>query len=344
MKKFITILMCLAMVLALAACGSKSETPAGSTTPADSSDSADNTTPADSTASAAEPKAKIGACVMSLSYDFQMKMCDGIQRAAKENGYEAMIYDFNADNEQMLTGLDTLKASNVKALYGLFTAPQAATSFMLDNPEIGVLTQGQQVEGCRAWTVNDYVKLGGQFVEALDKHVQEKNVTGGNIGALWLDNCQNPDNDYYQAKKDIEAQITAWCDAHEGFAYVHSEYYPMDDEDASNMTAQIMNADPDAKFFFCFNNGFGIAAANEIASAVPDTSEYFVFTSEGDDEVLRLIGSGTSPLRACAYANIEESGYNVGMQLINWVENGVMESVPVTKDLIDIDNVADYIK
>lgn len=334
MKKFIAILMCLAMVLALAACGGNAAPAATEAPKAD----------APAAPEAAAPKAKIGACVMSLSYDFQLQMCNGVERAAKEKGYEAMIYDFNADNEQMLTGLDTLKASNVKALYGLFTAPQAASTFMLENPEIGVLTQGQQVEGCQAWTVNDYVKLGEQFVEALDYHVQEKGVTGGNVAALWLDNCQNPDNDYFQAKKDIEAQIIAWCDAHEGFEYKHSEYYPLDDEGAANMTAQIMNADSEAKFFFCFNNGYGIAAANEIASAVADTSEYFVFTSEGDPEVFRLIGSGTSPLRACAYANIEESGYQVGLQLINWVENGTMENVAVAKDLVDIRNVADYAK
>lgn len=318
MKKLIAILLCLAMVFALAACGN------GAATQEDE-------------------KAKIGACVMSLTYDFQLQMCNGIERAAKEKGYEAMIYDFNADNEQMLTGLDTLKASNVKALYGLFTAPQAATSFMLENEDIGVLTQGAPVEGGKAWTVNDYVKLGKQFVEALDYHVKEKGVTEGTVAALWLDNCQNPDNDYYQAKLDIEAEINAWCEAN-GFTYAHSEYYPLDDESAANMTAQIMNADPNAKFFFCFNNGYAISAANEISSAVADTSEYFVFSSEGDDEVFRLIASGTSPMRACAYANIEESGYQVGLQLINWVENGVMENVAVAKDLVDIRNVADYTK
>ena len=45
MKKFIAILMCLAMVLALAACGSKAEAPASSTAPAS------NDAPADTTAS-----------------------------------------------------------------------------------------------------------------------------------------------------------------------------------------------------------------------------------------------------------------------------------------------------
>ena len=318
MKKLIAILLCLVMVFALAACGNTNE-------------------------AKTDEKAKIGACVMSLTYDFQLQMCNGIERAAAENGYEAMIYDFNADNEQMLTGLDTLKASNVKALYGLFTAPEAASSFMLENEDIGVLTQGAPVEGCEAWTVNDYVKLAEQFVDALDYHVKEKGVTSGKVAGLWLEVCQNPDNDYYGAKQDIENVIKEYCEAN-GFEYFPSEYNCKDDEDAANMTAQIMNADPDVKFFFCFNNGYGIAAANEIASAVADPSEYFVFSSEGDAETFRLIASGTSPMRACAYANIEESGYQVGLQLINWVENGVMESVAVAKDLVDIRNVADYIE
>lgn len=316
MKKFTAILLTLILIVTLAACSNTAN-------------------------SNGDGKAKIGACVMSLTYDFQLQMCNGIQRAAEENGYEAMIYDFNADNEQMLTGLDTLKSSNVKALYGLFNAPAAASDFMNSNTDIGVLTQGAQVDGCKAWTVNDYIKLAEQFTEALEYHVTENGITAGKVAALWLDVCQNPDSDYYGAKQDIENVITTWCNEN-GFEYFPSEYYCTDDEDASNMTAQIMNADPDVKFIFCFNNGFGIAAANEIASATADSSEYFVFSSEGDAETFRLIASGTSPMRACAYANIEESGYQVGLQLINWVENGVMENVAVAKDLVDIRNVADY--
>ena len=67
-----------------------------------------------------------------------------------------------------------------------------------------------------------------------------------------------------------------------------SEFYPKDDEEAANMTTQILNATPDVKFFFCFNNGFAIAAANEITAAVPDVSDYLVFSSEGDEESFRL--------------------------------------------------------
>ena len=41
--------------------------------------------------------------------------------------------------------------------------------------------------------------------------------------------------------------------------------------------------------------------------------------------------------------DIEASGYEVGKQLINWVENGKLENVVVSKDLVDSSNVKDYL-
>lgn len=183
--------------------------------------------------------------------------------------------------------------------------------------------------------------MANQFVESLDRYVTEKGITKGDIAALWLETCENEDSDYYDAKEDIKAVIEQWCEGKD-FNFV-SEFYPKDDEEAANMTAQILNATPDVKFFFCFNNGYAIAAANEIGAAVSDASDYFVFSSEGDPESFRLIDSGTSAYRACAYMDIEASGYEVGKQLINWVENGKLENVVVSKDLVDSSNVKDYL-
>ena len=39
----------------------------------------------------ADEKAKIGMCAASLSFDFQLKMSQGIERAAKEAGYEYVV-------------------------------------------------------------------------------------------------------------------------------------------------------------------------------------------------------------------------------------------------------------
>lgn len=334
MKKILAIVLSAVMALSLAACsGSSSSASAAASSAAPA---------ASSTEAASGAKKKIGMCAMSLAFDFQIQMSNGIERAAKENGYEYMVYDYNGDSEKMLSGLETLAASDVGAMYGLFAAPESATDFMKSNPDLGVLTQGEIVEGAQACTENDYIALADQFVEALDSYVTEKGITTGDIAALWLETCENEDSDYYAAKEDIKAVIEKWCEGKD-FNFV-SEFYPKDDEEASNMTAQILNATPNVKFFFCFNNGYAIAAANEISSAVADAGDYFVFSSEGDAESFRLIADGTSPYRACAYMDIEASGYEVGLQLINWVENGTMENVIVSKDLVNSSNVQDYLK
>lgn len=333
MKKLIAILLSLIMILGLSACGGAeipvADTPAADATGADAS--TDNT-----------EKAKIGTLLPSLSFDFQLQMHNGVKRAAEEKGYEYVSYDYNFDGELMLTGLDTMKASNVKGMYAIYLAPESASDFMKSNPDIGVLHQGAMVDGCQACTVNDYVMLGEQFVEAMDRFVTENNITSGEIGALWLETCENQDSEYYTAKEEIKAVIGEWCEGKD-FTFT-VEMYPADDETAANYTAQILNSNPDLKMLFCFNNGYAITAANEISASVPNTDEYFVFSSEGDPESFRLIESGSSPYRACAYADIEESGYQVGLQLINWIENGVLEDVTVTKVLVDSANVADFIQ
>ena len=292
----------------------------------------------------ADEKGKIGMCAASLSFDFQLKMSNGIERAAKEAGYEYVVYDYNFDNENMLSGLDVLKASGVKGMYGLFLSGETATPFMKENPDIGVLTQGAVVDGAKACTQEDYVKMGENFVAALDAYVTEKGITSGEIGALWLELCQNEDNEYYGAKEQIKDVIKAWCEG-KAFTFNESaEFYPPDDETAANDTAQILNAYPNLTFLFCFNNGYAIAAANEISSARPNTDNYFVFSSEGDEETFRLIQSGTSPLRGCTYMDIEASGYEVGKHLIDWIENGNLVNVIVNRELVDARNISEYSK
>lgn len=337
MKRIVSTILAGVMMLSLAACsgGSSSSSAApASSTPASAAPSA--------SAPASGSKGTIGMCAMSLGFDFQIQMSNGIQRAADDAGYKYMVYDYNSDAENMLSGLETLASSGVGAMYGLFMAPESATSFMKEHSDIGVLTQGEVVDGAQACTENDYVALANQFIEALEAYTTENNITEGDIAALWLTTCENEDSDYYTAKEEMKEVINKWCEG-KNFQFV-SEFYPNDDEEASNFTTQILNATPNVKFLFCFNNGYAIAAANEITSAVPDPSDYFVFSSEGDEESFRLIASGTSPYRACAYMNIEESGYAVGQQLINWVENGTMENVIVSKDLVDAHNVQDYLK
>lgn len=342
MKKIVSVMLCLVMVLSMAGCGSKEDVKPESTSEETIAEPIAEPTeaPESEEAQAEKEKGKIGGCLASLALDFQVQMSNGIQRAADEAGYEYMPYDYNADSEGMVSGIETLMASGVTAYYGLFLAPETASDLMNANPEIGVLTQGEIVNGAKACTEEDWEALAEKFVDALDYFVKENDITEGDVAALWLTPCEVEDSDYYRAREEIMEVFNAYL-KDTNFEFV-ADYYTNDAEEASNMTTSILNGYPDVRFIFCFNNDTAIACANEIASAKSDVSDYFVFSSEGDDETFRLITDENSPLRACTYMDIEESGYQVGLQLINWDQNGVMENVLVERNLVDIRNIAEF--
>lgn len=337
MKKFLAPVLAFGFAAFLSGCGGEAESVTQAEPQSETTADTQSVSPSD-----VQTKGAIGMCAASLGFDFQLQMSNGIERAAKEFGYDYKVYDYNFDAENMVSGMETLVSSGVGAYYGLFTAPDSAISNMKENPDVGVLTQGEVVDGAQAGTMNDYIALAKNFIDALDYYVTENNIEKGDIAGLWLVSCESKDSDYYTAKEDMKKIILEYCES-KGFNYA-SDYYPNDDEEASNITAQILNATPEVRFIFCFNNGFAISATNEISSAVMDAKDYFVFSSEGDDESFRLINDAASPYRGCAYMDIEESGYQVGLQLINWMENKEMENVIVEKSLVDSRNVAEYMK
>lgn len=347
MKKIMTVFAAMGVAAALTACSLEGPGSSGTTTAAGTTENSGAAAADGDSASSAEDTGKsdktgkIGMLAGSLGYDFQLQMNNGIKRAADEHGYEYMVYDYNFDAEAMLTGMDVLASSGVGAYYALYASPESAASFIAEHKDIGVLTQGVPVEGGKAQTRNDYKQLANQFIGSLDSYVKEQGITEGEIGAFWLDICENEDSEYYTAKEEMKKIISQWGEEN-GFVFT-AEFFPKDDEAAANYTAQLLNGQPNVTFIFAFNNGFAIAASNEIAAAKTDTSDYFVFSSEGDAETFRLINDVSNPLRGCAYMNIEQSGYHVGIQLINWIENGAMEDVVNSKELVDSRNVAGYL-
>jgi len=329
MKKALLIVLSLVMILSLAACGD-AETPA-----ADSSVITETDNTADAVATG-----KIGALLPSLSFDFQAQMAAGVKRAAEEYGYEYQEIDYNFDAELEASGIETMVASGVQAYYGIFMSAVSDNEMLKANPEIGVISQAMDVDA-NAFIVNDYQALGEQFVDSLDYFLSENDAEPGDMAAIWLTACEVEDSDFHKAMMTIKAVMEPYCET-KGIDYV-SDQFAETDEDASNIAEQLMNANPDLKYVFCFNNGYALATANEISAATSDTSGYFVFSSEGDAESFRMIAANDSPYRGCAYQDIEASGYATGLQLINWIENGEIEDVIAERSLVDARNVEEYL-
>ena len=339
MKKVLVIVVSLLMVFSMAACSSNNNAPADEnlqpeTNPSSSAEA--TPVPADDGS-----KGKIGVLLPSLSMDFQAQMAAGVQRAADEFGYEYQEIDYNFDPELEASGIETLVASGIQAYYGIFISAEADSAKIKENPEIGTISQAMDVDA-NAFIVNDYQALGEQYIDSLEYFRTENSLEDGDMACIWLTACEVEDSDFYKAMMTMKDIFVPYCEEN-GINYV-SDQFAENDEDAANITEQLLNAYPDLRYVFCFNNGYALVASNEISAAVKDTNDYFVFSSEGDAESFRMISSNDSPYRGCAYQDIEASGYQTGLQLINWTENGEMEDVIAERALVDIRNVGDYLK
>ncbi|GHT81051.1 hypothetical protein FACS1894130_12720 [Spirochaetia bacterium] len=325
MKRFFSVLLIMALVITVMGC-SKQESAGGSA----------------GSRGASKANTKIGVLLPDLGYDFQTKMAAGVKRAADTAGYGFQAIDYNFDSELQLTGMETLAASGVMGYYAIFMNTSEANDNILKSyPKIGVISQVPNVD-TQAFIRDDYPAIAEQCIQCLDDFRKKNNLKGGDMAALWLTNSQIEDTQDYETKMILRNIFTAYCEK-EGLKFV-SDQYPTDEEEASNVIAQLMNAYPDLRYIFCFNNGFAIAASNEISSAVSDVSKYFVFASEGDDESFRLIAATNSPYRGLSYNDIEATGYETGEQLIRWIEKGAIEDVYVSRLLVNSDNITQFVK
>lgn len=322
MKKLLCLFTAMTMVFALAACGNGGADQPGSAAPD-------------------AEKAKLGIVVPDLNNAFCSQMAGGIERAAAENGYEVVTVKSNADPEADVASIENMDASGVKAYYGLHIGVDSIGDLLKNQyPQIGCLTQ-TTFDGEAAHVVEDYHNIAVIFCESLDAFIEEKGMESVEICGIWLSNCLIQGTAEYEGYTTITGYIEEHY-AGTNVTYVTSQY-PQNAEEAGNYTETLLNGYENARVFFCYNNDFAIATANTISAAVSDSADYYVFSSETDDESFRLIADDSSPYRGAASGDTEETGYQVGLQLINWVENGTMENVPVVKTLCDWRNVSDFL-
>ena len=318
MKKLLTILAVLCLVFSLAGCsnnGGEQGNDGGGDQPA-------------------EEKAKIGVVVPDLNNAFCTAMDAGVTRAATEKGYEVFEYVTQMNPENDVASVELLASNNVKAYYGLHMVTESVGELLKNTyPEIGCFSQ-VQFDGAAAVLNDDFAIVGDQFIESLDAFLKENNIETAEICGIWIGNCQIEGTSENAQQKAVLAKVEEYCKANPGISYVQSEY-PSDSEAVANTVETLMLAHPDAKIFFCHNNDYAISAANVISAATADTSEYFIFSSEGDDESLRQITDPANPYRAASVADTEETGYLIGLQCVNWIENDKMETISPARKLVD---------
>lgn len=278
-------------------------------------------------------KAKIGVVVPDLNNAFCTDMDNGVKRAAKEKGYEVFDYVTQMNPENDIASVEQLANNGVKAYYGLHMVTESVGDLLKNKyQDIGCFSQ-VRFDGATQVLDDDFKVVAQQFTESLDAFLAENNITEAQICGIWLSVAQiegTTENAQYQAIMDeIETHY-----AGTGITYAQHAY-PADSEDVGNQVETLLLAHSDATIFFCHNSDYAIAAANIISAAKSDTSKYYIFSTEGGDEVQRQIADPKSPLRAASVADTEQTGYLIGLQCVNWIENGKMEPVSQARTLVD---------
>ncbi|MBQ6559360.1 MAG: hypothetical protein IJL85_00860 [Erysipelotrichaceae bacterium] len=320
MKKLLSILLVLLVAMSLAACNNGGGNEGGGET--------------------VEEKAKVGVSTISLDNDYCIQMNDGIIAAAKDKGYETMTLEGYFDAEKELANLDQMAAGGVKAMYFLGGATVGVAAERDAQYEgLGIFSQGY-ADGVDAWLVEDNEGIINAFLDAVDRFAAETGLNDAVVVGIFPAGSDNEDSQGYET---LQYFINT-CKSHfEGTGLEFGNYYVCNDtEEVSNTVDTILNTYESPKIYFCYNNDFAIVTSNTLVSAVKDTSDYLVYSSEGDDTSLGMIADAASPYRGCALGSTYGTGYAIGLQLVNWIENGKMENVPAVKEYVDWTNVGDY--
>ena len=102
MKKLLCVLLALAMVLSMAACGGEADAPAADASAADAAED--------------DGKIKIGLSIAGLTMPYYVRMYEGFLAAAEKEGYEVIFADGGADAESTVKAVEDLITNDIDAL------------------------------------------------------------------------------------------------------------------------------------------------------------------------------------------------------------------------------------
>lgn len=111
MKKILSVLLLVAMVLSLGACGNTPAPNSSANTPNTSSTAKPETTPTEDGG-----KLKIGLSIAGLTMPYYVRMYEGFLAAAEKNGFEVVFADGGADAESTVKAVEDLINNDIDAL------------------------------------------------------------------------------------------------------------------------------------------------------------------------------------------------------------------------------------
>ena len=333
MKKLISMLLALAMVLCFAAC-SKTEAPAADAAQTETqTDSAQETTEAAETPAENE-KLVIAYSVPSLANEFWVNWTDAMRAECEELGYDFIVEDAKSDVSNQVTQMENWITRGVNAI---IIAPVDAEAIQASVDEamsegIPVINAATKLTNYTAYVGVDQYYYGEQIGKAAAAWVNENLADKEEVKvAILTDSTQK---NMITRTEGIKAGL---AEAKNIVIVAEQDAYTSD----AGMSAaeNILQANPDLDGFVGINDSAMCGAYQATITFGADTTNMFLVACDGNAEALDYIKQGTC-YRASVAIDVAATAHLNLWQAIDAAQGKTVEDVktqvtPVTPENVD---------
>lgn len=318
MKKALSLILVLAMVLCLVACGSSSNKAAE--TPAET-----KAAEAPAETEAAETSKKLIAGIVFQEDQFMKTLSAGYEAAAKDLGYEILLANTNNDQTKETEVLSTYAAQGVQGVAISPLNTQVSPAAVED-----AFNAGMQIAICNAAidafpfavssnTADNFSfckQTGEAAVKFIQEHYEADRVL--KVGIVQF-KTQVPEqsadrvNGFFSAlddagiKYEVVADIDAWMQ-----------------DMAVGKAGDMISANPDMDIIYTANDGGTVGTVMAVENA-GKAGEMFVFGTDGSEQIVSLLKNENNILQAVTAQDAYAIGYRTVEDLVGAIEGKEVE-------------------
>lgn len=348
MKKLLALLMSLAMVFAMVACSSTDNggsTNNGSTNNGGSTDNGGDTGD-DTTGGAAD--LKLAVILKTQATDFWLKMWQGAENYANENGLQVDLYAAQSDSdyEGQLAILENCintgdydaiaiaPCSAVNMITGVKAANDADITIINLDEQFDAAEMESQGAVCSGYIASDNVAVGYQGAEYLCSMLSEGDQVAVIEGISGNVSSEDRANGARSAFED------------NGMEIIGSQACNWDMQTAMDTAATWITQYPDLKAIYCCNDGMAMGVMQAIANA-GKTGEILLCGTDGDADAVTAVAEGNMT------ATVAQDSASMGARAVEMLVDACLnpdnyptstspEKSPVDAVLLTIDNAAEW--
>jgi ABC-type sugar transport system substrate-binding protein len=234
-------------------------------------------------------KVRVGATLQDLGNVYFVDIAKGMEEQAKKLGWELTIADGKSDAQTQINSIENFIANGMNAI---IIAPYDSAALVPSVAQakakgIRVICVTQPVDGYEAW---------------LGLREREYGLEGGKLAGKWI-------VDHFPASQTVEVGIISYpemetiIDRGEGLkeailklapnAKIANEQSAATPERGEQVTAAMLQANPNIKVIACINDSGALGALNAVQAAGKATADFCIVGLDATEEAIAKIKEGT---------------------------------------------------